>query len=158
AIAAIGLDVVRARQRRGEGDGRRIGVGFAMYCEQAGHGTSVYAAWGVPFVPGYEQCHARLTPDGGLELKIGAHSHGQGLEATLPQGAHSLLGLPHERITLVHGDTAQTPYSTGTWGSRSMIMAGGAVATACDALAERLLNLGAGLLQARREEVVLEAG
>ena len=35
---------------------------------------------------------------------------------------------------VVHGDTAYTPYSTGTWGSRCIVMAGGAVATACDAL------------------------
>ena len=107
AIEAIGFDKVRERQKRGEADGRRIGIGFAMYSEQAGHGTSVYAAWGIPFVPGYEQCQARFTPDGGLELRIGAHSHGQGLETTLSQVAHSILGVPHERIRLVHGDTAR---------------------------------------------------
>ena len=128
AIDAIGFDKVRERQQRGEPDGRRIGIGFAMYSEQAGHGTSVYAAWGIPFVPGYEQALARFTPDGGLELRIGAHSHGQGLETTLSQVAHSILGVPHDRIRLVHGDTAETPYSTGTWGSRCMVMAGGAVA------------------------------
>ena len=158
AIEAIGFDAIRERQKRGEADGRRIGIGFAMYAEQAGHGTSVYAAWGIPFVPGYEQCQARFTPDGGLELRIGAHSHGQGLETTLSQVAHSILGVPHERIKLVHGDTAETPYSTGTWGSRCMIMSGGAVAAACDELADRILNIGAGLLQASREDVRIEAG
>jgi carbon-monoxide dehydrogenase large subunit len=158
AVEAIGLDKIRARQREGERDGRRIGVGFAMYAEQAGHGTSVYAAWGIPFVPGYEQCQARFTPDGALELRIGAHSHGQGLETTLSQVAHSILGVPHDRIRLIHGDTAATPYSTGTWGSRSMIMSGGAVASACEALADRVLDLGARLLQARREEVRIEDG
>ena len=146
AIEAIGFDRIRERQRRGEPDGRRIGIGFAMYAEQAGHGTSVYAAWGIPFVPGFEQAQARFTPDGGLELRIGAHSHGQGLETTLSQVAHSILGVPHDRIRLVHGDTAETPYSTGTWGSRCMIMSGGAVAAACDELAERVLKIGAGLL------------
>jgi carbon-monoxide dehydrogenase large subunit len=158
AIDAIGFEAVRERQQRPEADGRLIGVGFAMYAEQAGHGTSVYAAWGIPFVPGHEPAMARFTPDGGLELRIGAHSHGQGLETTLSQVAHSILGVPHERIRLVHGDTAETPYSTGTWGSRCMIMAGGAVAAACDELAERVLRIGAGLLQARREEVRLEGG
>src|SRR5205085_11383779 len=78
AMAAINLDEVRARQRRGEPDGRLIGVGCAMYCEQAGHGTTVYYGWGIPMVPGHEQAVARLTPDGGLELRIGGHSHGQG--------------------------------------------------------------------------------
>ena len=158
AIEAIGFDRVRERQRRGEPDGRRIGIGFGMYAEQAGHGTSVYAAWGIPFVPGFEQAQARFTPDGGLELRIGAHSHGQGLETTLSQVAHSILGVPHDRIRLVHGDTAETPYSTGTWGSRCMIMSGGAVAAACDELAERVLKIGAGLLQARREDVRIENG
>ena len=129
-----------------------------MYSEQAGHGTSVYAAWGIPFVPGHEQCLARFTPDGGLELRIGAHSHGQGLETTLSQVAHSILGVPHARIKLVHGDTALTPYSTGTWGSRCAIMSGGAVATACEQLAERVKRIGAKLLQARVEDVRLTDG
>jgi len=158
AIAAIGFDKIRERQQRSEPDGRRIGIGFGMYSEQAGHGTSVYAAWGIPFVPGHEPALARFTPDGGLELRIGAHSHGQGLETTLSQVAHSILGVPHDRIRLVHGDTAETPYSTGTWGSRCMIMAGGAVAAACDELAARVKKIGAGLLQAKPEEVRLEAG
>ena len=158
AVDAIGLEEIRARQKEGEPDGRRIGVGFAMYTEQGGHGTSVYAAWGIPFVPGYEQCQARFTPDGALELRIGAHSHGQGMETTLSQVAHSILGVSHDRIRLVHGDTAETPYSTGTWGSRSMIMSGGAVATACEMLADRVLAIGAGLLQARREDVGIEGG
>jgi carbon-monoxide dehydrogenase large subunit len=158
AVAAIGLSAWRERQARGEPDGRRVGVGLAMYSEQAGHGTSVYAAWGIPFVPGYEQCQARFTPDGGLELRIGAHSHGQGMETTLSQVAHSILGVPHERIKLVHGDTAQTPYSTGTWGSRCAIMSGGAVATACEQLAERVKRIGAKLLQARVEDVRIEDG
>ena len=158
AIDAIDLDRVRQRQQQGEDKARRIGVGFAMYSEQAGHGTSVYAAWGIPFVPGHEQCLARFTPDGALELRIGAHSHGQGLETTLSQVAHSILGVPHDRIRLVHGDTALTPYSTGTWGSRSMIMSGGAVAAACDQLAERLIRVGASLLQAKPAEVALKEG
>ncbi|MCL4765031.1 MAG: xanthine dehydrogenase family protein molybdopterin-binding subunit [Hyphomicrobiaceae bacterium] len=158
ASDAIGLERVRERQRTPEPDGRLIGIGFAMYTEQAGHGTSVYASWGIPFVPGHEQCQARFTPDGGLELRIGAHSHGQGLETTLSQVAHSILGVPHERIKLVHGDTAQTPYSTGTWGSRCMIMSGGAVAAACDQLADRVKRIGAKLLQADPEDVRLEGG
>ena len=70
-MAAIDLPAVRARQQRGEADGRLIGVGMAIYCEQAAHGTSVYHGWGIPMVPGYEQATARLTPDGGLELRVG---------------------------------------------------------------------------------------
>ena len=104
-------------------------------------------------VPGFEQAVARLTPDGGLELRVGIQSHGQGLETTLAQIANEVLGIPVERIRVVHGDTAVTPYSTGTWGSRCIVMAGGAVATACKELGERIARIGAHLLQVPAENV-----
>ena len=91
---------MRARQKR-PSDGRRIGVGFSIFCEQGAHGTSVYHGWGIPMVPGFEQAVGALTPDGVLELRVGVHSHGQGLETTLAQVAHEILGIdrpgPHSR-------------------------------------------------------------
>ena len=158
AIEAIDLEGLRARQRSGEPDGRRVGFGMAIYCEQAAHGTSVYAGWGIPMVPGKEQCTARITPDGGLELRIGAQSHGQSMETTMAQVAHSVLGIDIERVRLIHGDTAFTPYSTGTWGSRSMVMSGGAVAAACDILKKRLLHIGTWLLRAESSQARYEDG
>jgi carbon-monoxide dehydrogenase large subunit len=158
AIEMVDLKAIRARQREAEPDGRRIGVGFATFCEQAAHGTTVYAGWGIPMVPGFEQATARVTPDGGLELRIGVHSHGQGMETSMAQVANEILGIGIDSIKLVHGDTALTPYSTGTWGSRSMVMAGGAVSRACTIIAERALNIGAHLLQAPIESVRLEGG
>ncbi len=158
ALRMIDVDGVRARQAAGEPDGRRIGFGLSIYCEQSAHGTSVYSGWGIPMVPGHEQAGARLTPDGGLELRIGAHSHGQSLETTLPQVANEILGIPTDRIRLVHGDTAMTPYSTGAWGSRMMVMTGGAVATACEELVERAMAIGAHLLQADVSDVRFEMG
>ncbi len=158
ALAMIDVDAVRARQRKGEVDGRRIGVGLSIYCEQAAHGTSVYAGWGIPMVPGHEQATARLTPDGGLELRVGVQSHGQGMETTLAQVAHEMLGVHVDKVRVVHGDTAMTPYSTGTWGSRSMVMAGGAVATACHELGERAKRIGAKLLQCDEADVILTDG
>ena len=156
AAEAIGHAGFAARQAAARAEGRLIGQGFAIFCEQGAHGTSVYSGWGIPFVPGAEACHARLTPDGGLELRVGVHSHGQGMETTLAQVAHEILGVPVADIRLVHGDTALTPYSTGTWGSRAAVMAGGAVADACAELAARLTPMGAHLLQA--PEARFEAG
>lgn len=158
AVAAIELEGWRARQKNREPDGRLIGVGFATYCEQSAHGTAVYHGWGIPMVPGHEQAQARITPDGGLELRVGVQSHGQSMETTFAQVAHEVLGIPLEKIKLVHGDTGLTPYSTGTWGSRSMVMAGGAIATACRTLAERLRKIGAHLMQAGPEGVLLDGG
>src|SRR3954463_11885085 len=158
ALASIDVAGARARQRKGEADGRRIGVGVSIYCEQAAHGTSVYSGWGIPMVPGHEQASARLTPDGGLELRVGVHSHGQGMETTLAQVAHEMLGVDVAKVRITLGDTAMTPYSTGTWGSRSMVMAGGAVATACRELGERARRIGAKLLQHDPAAVVLQNG
>jgi carbon-monoxide dehydrogenase large subunit len=158
AVAAIDVAGVRERQKRGDGDACLVGVGLATYCEQAAHGTSVYYGWGIPMVPGYEQATARLTPDGGLELRVGLHSHGQGLETTLAQVAHEILGIDVGRIKIVLGDTALTPYSTGTWGSRSMVMAGGAVAAACREIAKRAGRIGARLLQLDPAQVSVHGG
>ncbi|MEF7616623.1 xanthine dehydrogenase family protein molybdopterin-binding subunit [Aquincola sp. MAHUQ-54] len=165
AVAALDWTGWRQRQQaahtpRADGNPatKRIGLGLAVFCEQGAHGTSVYHGWGIPMVPGYEQCAARFTPDGVLELRIGAHSHGQGMETSMAQVAHSVLGIGIEQVRLVHGDTAQSPYSTGTWGSRCAVMSGGAVGTACQALADRMRAMAAVLLGAPAESLRLEGG
>jgi carbon-monoxide dehydrogenase large subunit len=155
-VAAIDVPAFRARQRAATGP-VKLGLGMAIFCEQAAHGTSVYAGWGIPMVPGHEQAAARLSPDGGLEIRVGIQSHGQGLETTLAQVAHSILGIDVARIRVVHGDTGVTPYSTGTWGSRCMVMAGGAVAAACTELATRIAAIGAHLLQTDPSHVAVAA-
>jgi len=158
AMDRIGLADIRARQQAGEPDGRRIGVGFGMYTEQTAHGTTVFAQWGTPIVPGFEQAMIRLTPDGGAEIRIGCHSHGQGMETTMAQVASERLGLSTDAISVVHGDTALTPFSTGTYASRCMVMAGGAVSRSAAVLADRVAKIGAHLLQCRPEEVRLTDG
>ena len=81
----------------------------------------------MPMMPGYDQATVELTPDGGLEMRVGVHSHGQGMETTFAQIAHEVLGVDIARVRCVHGDTGTTPFSTGTYASRSMVMSGGAV-------------------------------
>jgi carbon-monoxide dehydrogenase large subunit len=153
ALAHFDLPALRKRQSKGEEDGRLLGFGLSIYCEQGAHGTSVYAGWGIPMVPGHEQATARVTPDGGLELRVGVHSHGQSLETTLAQVAYEILGIETSKIKVILGDTAVTPYSTGTWGSRCMVMAGGAVASACREIESRARQIGASLLQIKADDV-----
>jgi len=157
ALDAIDIEATRAEQTNQIGD-KRVGVGLSIFCEQGAHGTSVYHGWGIPMVPGFEQAGARLTPDGGLELRVGVHSHGQGLETTLAQIAYEEIGVDPAKVKLVHGDTAYTPYSTGTWGSRCIVMAGGAVGAASAALGDRIKHIAAHLLQAKAEDVTLQDG
>src|SRR4029079_1411286 len=153
----VDLPAIRARQAKAEGD-TLIGVGFANYIEMTAHGTALFAAAGYPFTPGFEQAAVRFTPDGGLEVRVGVHSHGQGMETSLAQLAHEILGIPVADIAVVHGDTALTPFSTGTYASRSITMAGGAVVQACRKLKERLSLIAAHLLQCPVEDVTLHAG
>jgi carbon-monoxide dehydrogenase large subunit len=133
-------------------------VGFSVYTEQSAHGTTQFSLWGTPIIPGFEQATVRVTPDGGAEIRIGVHSHGQGMETTMAQVACEILGIPPEEISVVHGDTAMTPFSTGTYASRSMVMAGGAVSRSARELAKRIVRIGAHLLQSTPEEVRLEGG
>ncbi len=158
ALEMIDAPAIRERQKKGELDGRLIGLGVGCYTEQSAHGTSVFASWGTPVIPGYDQATVRITPDGGLELRAGIHSHGQGMETTFAQIAHEVLGVDLARIKLVHGDTGRTPYSTGTYASRSLVMSGGAVSSACKQLVPRLLKIGAHMLQADESSVRLEDG
>jgi aerobic carbon-monoxide dehydrogenase large subunit len=158
AVRAVDYAKIRDRQKRGESDGRLIGVGLSFFVEQGAMGTSVMAGWGRPIVPGYEQANVKLTADGDLEVRVGTHSHGQGHETTFAQVAHEILGVEFDRIKVMQGDTANTPYSTATWGSRAMVMGGGAVAAASRKLAERIAAIGAWLLQAELADVKVADG
>jgi aerobic carbon-monoxide dehydrogenase large subunit len=158
AVAAIDVESVRRRQKRREPDGRLIGVGLSIFCEQGAHGTSVLASWGRPVVPGYEPAVARLTTDGDLEIRVDTHSHGQGHETTFAQIAHEVTGVGFDRIKILQGDTLYTPFSTATWGSRSLVMGGGAVGEACNALARRIGRIGASLLQTDAASVTVRNG
>ena len=147
AVEAIGLRDIRKRQQEPQSDGRLIGVGLSFFVEQGAHGTSVLASWGRPIVPGYEQANVKLTADGEVEIHVGTHSHGQGHETTYAQVAFEILGVDFGKIKVVQGDTLYTPYSTSTWGSRSMVHGGGAVARASRLLASRAAQIGAWMLQ-----------
>jgi carbon-monoxide dehydrogenase large subunit len=158
AAEMVDVAAIRARQKRGEPDGRLIGVGFASYTEQTAHGCGEWVTRGAPIIPGFESATARLMTDGTLQLLVGIQSHGQGLETTLAQVAHEELGLHPDRISVRHGDSAVSPFGMGTFASRSMVMSGGAVARSCRILREKIARIGAHLLQCTVEDVTVAAG
>ena len=143
AVAAIDLVTVRERQKRGEPDGRLIRLGISVFSEQTAHGTTADGKRRAL----YEQAFARLTPDGRLDIRVGIQTIGQGLETTLAQVAVECLGINISDVHVRLGDTELSPYSTGAWGSRGMVWAGGAVARACEEIARRVASIGAALLQ-----------
>src|ERR1700704_7154090 len=72
----------------------------------------------------------RVHPTGKAQLGISVQAQGQGHETTFAQIVAEELGIPPEDIDVVHGDTDNTPYGLGTYGSRSTPVSGAAVAVA----------------------------
>lgn len=158
AATAVGMADIRDLQKSGTGNGKLAGVGFASYSEQTAHGTQEWKMRGTPVIPAFETATARMHADGTLELLVGIHSHGQGMETTLAQVVCQELGLSLDDVVVRYGDTGVGPYGNGTFASRSMVMAGGASARACRALATRIRHVGAHLLQCRDEDTELRDG
>jgi len=155
AEKAIDLKRFRKQQAEARKTGRSLGIGFSTFTEQSAHGTKVFAAWGLPLVPGYEQAMVKLTPSGSVEVRSGNHSFGQGLETTIAQVASEWLTVDVADINVTMGDTGNTPYSTGAYASRGMVMAGGAVSKASEVLADRIKIHAAHLLQCEPSDIDL---
>jgi carbon-monoxide dehydrogenase large subunit len=154
----IDLAGIRKRQAAGEPDGRAIGLGFAFYTEQSGHGTAEFVKRKFRVIPGYESANARMLPDGSVIIHVGVHNHGQGHETSLAQIAAHELTIDPAMISLRYGDTAQGPYGFGTFASRSIVFAGGAVGKACQMLSEKIQRIGAHLLQTDVANTRVEGG
>ncbi len=148
----------RAAGGRRGAQGRFLGLGFSVFNERTGYGTSAFAVRGMAIVPGYEVVDIAMTPGGEVELRIGASPHGQGLRTTLAQLVADQLGMAPDQVRVIHGDTDRTPYGWGTFASRGMVIAGGASQIAAARLAARLKGAAAMMLQCRRDQVVLRDG
>ena len=158
AAAAIDLPAFKLRQRQALGEGRHIGVGFAVFNERSGYGTPAFAMRSMEITPGYERVEIAMDPSGKVEARIGASPHGQGLQQALRQLIADALGLAPDDIRIIHGDTDATPYGWGTFASRSMVISGGACKLAADKLAERIRKIAGVLLQAEPGRIELSEG
>jgi carbon-monoxide dehydrogenase large subunit len=154
----VNLSAIRARQALREPDGRAIGVGFAFYTEQSGHGTVEWVKRKSRVVPGYESANARMLPDGSVIIHVGTQNFGQGHETTFAQIAAQELSISPALISIRYGDTATSPFGFGSFGSRSIVFGGGAVARACRMLIEKIQTIGAHLLQTDVSETEIKAG
>jgi carbon-monoxide dehydrogenase large subunit len=158
AAAAVRHDEIRRKQAGPLPDGRLIGVGYASFSEQTAHGSAEWVARGTPVIPAYETATARMHADGTVELLVGIHSHGQGMETTFAQIGCEELGIHPDDIVVRYGDTAVSPFGMGTFASRSIVMGGGAAANASRGLARKIERIGAHLLQCAPEDARLRDG
>jgi carbon-monoxide dehydrogenase large subunit len=61
-------------------------------------------------------------------------------------------------ISIRYGDTATSPFGFGSFGSRSIVFGGGAVARACRMLVEKIQKIGAHLLQTDVKDTEVKSG
>jgi carbon-monoxide dehydrogenase large subunit len=154
----VGYDEFRARQRRLREEGRYVGVGFSPFVEQGGWAAEIASDQGFPGSGYLDAVSVAVEPDGSVTLTTGLQSNGQGHETTLAQLAADGLGVKPEDVRVVQGDTATTAYSTGSWGSRTTLIAGGAVLRASDDVRAKLLRIAAHELEAAEVDLQIEDG
>lgn len=158
ARETLGYEAARAEQAQVRAEGKWIGVGFASYVELTGIGSAIPVSPGMPVATGTEAATVRVDPRGTVTAIFGIASHGQGLETSLAQVVAEEIGVPLEHVRVVHGDTALSPYGTGTYASRSAVLAGGAGILAGRSVREKALKIAAHLLEADPADLVVNGG
>lgn len=158
ACDAIGYDSLRAKQKEARASGRWFGIGIASYAELTGIGSRISVAPGMPINTGTETAIIRIDSTGAVTAAFGVASHGQGLETTLAQIVAEHLGTRFEDVRIVQGDSAAVPGGTGTYASRSLVLAGGAATLAARAVRDKVLNVASHLLEVSAADLVAEAG
>jgi carbon-monoxide dehydrogenase large subunit len=94
--------------------------------------------------------------DGRLRVVSGATPFGQGHDTTWAMIVADRTGVPIEQIEVVHGDTDLVPSGGLTVGSRSVQLAGAAVAAATAELVAAARERAAGRFEAHVADVVLD--
>ena len=143
ALELFGYDDLRAEQarRREAGDPVQLGVGVSTYVEVCGGGI-VYSKQSA------ETASVRLTPTGGAEVLAPTSAYGQGHVTSWSQIVSDRLGIPVEDVTVQQGDTTRVAHGYDSYGSRSLVVGGTAVAAAADRVVERAREVAGRLLEA----------
>ena len=126
-------------------DGRYHGIAAGCFIEGGAGGPR-------------ENARMTIEPDGGIAVAVGSSAIGQGLETVLSQIAADALGLPMNRVQLLHGSTTLVQEGFGSFHSRSTVMGGSAILLAADALLREIRLAAAGRLRCKPDKVELHDG
>ncbi|MDP6831233.1 MAG: xanthine dehydrogenase family protein molybdopterin-binding subunit [Alphaproteobacteria bacterium] len=139
---------LRRQQAAARQQGRWVGIGLASYVELTGLGSRIAVAPGMPVNTGTESATVRIDSTGAVTAYFGIASHGQGLETTLAQIVAEELGARLQDIEVLHGDSDAVAHGTGTYASRSAVLAGGAAIVSARAVREQVMKAASHLLEA----------
>jgi aerobic carbon-monoxide dehydrogenase large subunit len=138
--------------------GQFAGIGYACFSERTAYGTPTMSQRRMGMTPGYDTALVRMDPTGEVIVTTGTCGHGQGHETTFAQIVADRLGVHPGNVRLRQGDTDLCSYGWGTWGSRSVVIGGGAAGRAADKVAAQLKQAAAHLLEASPADVELAEG
>ncbi|MCA1645716.1 MAG: molybdopterin-dependent oxidoreductase, partial [Chloroflexi bacterium] len=141
----IDMPAFRIEQAVARVQGRYLGLGFAAYVEGTGIGP-------------YEGAHVRIEPSGRVYAVTGLTSQGQGHYTSFAQIVARELGCAVSDVTVVTGDTSRFNWGAGTYASRALVTAGNALGLAAHAVREKVLTLGAELLEVSSADLDLREG
>ncbi|KQR63505.1 carbon monoxide dehydrogenase [Arthrobacter sp. Leaf337] len=156
SMELAGYEDLRREQVEKRAKGELMGIGISFFTEVVGAGPRKhFDIVGLGMADGAE---LRVHPTGKAVVRISVQSQGQGHETTFAQIVAEELGIPPENIDVVHGDTDQTPFGLGTYGSRSTPVSGGAVALVARKVREKAKLIAAAMLETRPEDLEWEKG
>ncbi|CUH80518.1 Carbon monoxide dehydrogenase large chain [Tritonibacter multivorans] len=150
-----GFDARRAASAEA---GKLRGLGVNCYIEACGIAPSNLVGQLGARAGLYDSATVRVNATGGLTVMTGAHSHGQGHETSFPQVIAEMIGIPEDMVEIVHGDTANTPMGMGTYGSRSLAVAGSAMVRATEKIISKAKKIAAHLMEAADADIELKDG
>src|SRR3984885_14338165 len=146
-LAAADYNELRAQQERRirAGDTRLLGIGLASYVEI----TAADGAAG-------ETAKVEVHDDGTATVYTGSLPAGPGPHTAYAMIVTDELGIPMDKIEVIHGDTDLVPEGVGTYASRSLQLGGSAVHTAAIEVKEEASKKAAELFEAAESDVVLD--
>ena len=158
ALEMVGYTDFRKEQQEARDKGKLLGIGLSAYVEICGAAPSAVAGTLGARAGLWESANVRIHMTGKVSVFTGASSHGQGHETAFAQLVSSELGIPVEDIDVIHGDTSQIQMGTGSFGSRSAAVGGGAIHMSTQKIKEKAKKLAAHILEASEEDIDFEDG
>ncbi|HKA84590.1 MAG TPA: molybdopterin cofactor-binding domain-containing protein, partial [Acidimicrobiales bacterium] len=156
ALDLAGYDELRREQAERRDRGELMGIGLSFFTEGVGAGPRKHMdILGLGMADG---CELRVHPTGKAVVRLSVQTQGQGHETTYAQIVSSQLGIPPEDIEVVHGDTDQTPFGLGTYGSRSTPVSGAAAAVVARRVRDKARVITAAALECDPADLEWELG
>jgi carbon-monoxide dehydrogenase large subunit len=145
-LALMDYQALRTEQASLRKNGVYRGIGLAAMIEVTNPSPAFYGVGGAR-ISAQDGATLRLDPAGMVQVLVSVTEQGQGTEAVFTQIAATAVGVSVDKVRVITGDTAVTPYGGGTWASRGAGIGGEAVLQAGKALRSHILDIAAAILQ-----------